>query len=216
MSFLSINNILYEHQYGFRPKHSIIHPLLHLVNTLAKADNVRPKEMTLTILCDSSKAFEVINHGMLIRKLQFYGTRGIVKEWVIKCLKDRAQYVQIDSHMCEKCTIKCGVPQGSNLWPLLYLVYGNDIANRRKAKVVCFADDTSLCISDANRGKLFDKANIEINKLCDWFSSNRLCLNARKIKYIIIRSPRNKCYLTGRKAYVNDIAIWLNRKPLNS
>ena len=80
MSFLSINNILYEHQYGFRPKHSIIHPLLHLVNTLAKADNVRPKEMTLTILCDSSKAFEVINHGMLIRKLQFYGTRGIVKE----------------------------------------------------------------------------------------------------------------------------------------
>ena len=70
-----------------------------------------------------------------------------------------------------------------------------------------FADDTSLCISDANRGKLFDKANIEINKLSDWFSSNRLCLNARKIKYIIIRSPRNKCYLTGRKAYVNDIAI---------
>ena len=80
MSLLSINNILYERQYGFRPEHSIIHPLLHLVNTLAKADNLRRKEMTLTILWDSSKAFDLINHGMLIRKLEFYGTREIVKE----------------------------------------------------------------------------------------------------------------------------------------
>ena len=73
MSFLNSNNILSEHQYGFRPKHNTIHPLLHLINTCAKADNLRPKEMSLIILCDLSKAFDVINHGILIRKLEFYG-----------------------------------------------------------------------------------------------------------------------------------------------
>ncbi len=70
-----------------------------------------------------------------------------------------------------------------------------------------FADDTSLYISDANTEQLFDKANIEINKLYNWFCSNRLCLNARKTKYMIIRSQRNKCDLTGHNVYINDIAI---------
>ena len=71
--------------------------------------------MTLTILWDLSKAFDVINHGILIRKLEFYGIRWIVKDWVIHYLTDRAHYVQIDSQMSEQCNIKCGVPQGSIL-----------------------------------------------------------------------------------------------------
>jgi len=106
--------------------------------------------MTLTILCDLSKAFDVINHGILIRKLEFYGIRGIEKDWIINYLTDRAQYVQIDLHMSEQCNIKCGVPQGSILGPLLYLIYVNDKANSTTAKVMSFADDTSLYISDAN------------------------------------------------------------------
>ena len=70
-----------------------------------------------------------------------------------------------------------------------------------------FADDISLCISDANTEQLFDKANLEINKLHDWFCSNRLCLNTKKTKYMIIRSPHNKCNLTGHSVYIDDVAI---------
>ena len=111
MSLLNSNKILCEHQFGFCPKHCTIHPLLHLNNKCAKADNLRPKEMTLTILCDLSKAFDVINHGKLVGKLEFYGIWRIVKDWIINYLTDRAQYVQINSHMSEQCNIKCGVPQ---------------------------------------------------------------------------------------------------------
>ncbi len=76
MSFLNQHNILYKHQYGFRPKHATIHPLMHLLNKCAEADNSHPKEMTLAILCDLSKAFDVINHDILMQKLDFYGIRG--------------------------------------------------------------------------------------------------------------------------------------------
>ena len=112
--------MFYDHPYGFRPKHSTIHPFLHLTKKFAKADNLRPKEMTPTVLHDISKAFDVINHSMLIRKLEFYGIRGIVNDWIINYFTERAKTVQIDSHMSEQSNIKCGVPQGSILGPLLY------------------------------------------------------------------------------------------------
>ena len=154
MSFLKSNNILYEHQYGFLPKHSTIHLLLHLINTCAKTDNLRHKEMTLTIQYDLSKAFHVINHGILIRKIEFYGIRATVKDWIIDYLTDRAKYVPIDSQKSEQCNIQCLVPRGLLLGPLLYLIYINDIANSRTAKVMSSSNDTS---SDANTEKQFKK-----------------------------------------------------------
>ena len=110
-----------------------------------------------------------------------------------KLFKDRAQYVQIDSHMSEQSNIKCTIRQGPILGPMIYLIYVNDIANSTTTKVMSL----QTYISDANTENLFHKVNIEINKLYDWFCSNRLCLNAKKTKYMIIRSPHNKCDLTG-------------------
>ena len=91
----------------------------------------------------------------------------------------------------------------SILGPLLYLIY----ANSTTSKVMSFPHNIMLYISDVNTEKLFDKANIEINKLYNWFSSNRLCLNAGKTRYMIIRSPCNKRDLTGHNLYINDTAI---------
>ncbi len=81
LSFLNSKNILYKHQYGFREKHSTIHPLLHLLNHCAEANNKQPKEHTLAIYCDLSKVFDVINHKILLHKLIHYGLRGIVNKW---------------------------------------------------------------------------------------------------------------------------------------
>ncbi len=133
--------------------------------------------------------------------------REIVKDWIIHYLTDRAQYVQIDSHMSEQCNIKCGVPTGFNYRTPAVLNICKRHSKFNNWKSNLFSDDTSFYISDANTEKLFDKANIEINKSYNWFSSNRLCLCARKIKYVIISSRRNKYDLTGHNVYINDIAI---------
>ena len=207
MSFLNSNNILYKHQYGFRSKHSTIHPLIHLLNTCAEAENTVPKEITLTVLCDLSKAFDVINHDILAHKLDFYGIRGIVREWIINYLTDRTQYVQFEMNKSECCKIECGVPQGSILGPLLYLIYVNDIANSTQANILSFADDTSLFLSHSNINSLYQIANIEINNLFNWFCANRLSLNAKKTKYIITRSPHNKCDFSDQNLYINNVAL---------
>ena len=81
MNFLNTNNILYEHQYGFRAKHSTIHPIIHFINHCAEADNKQNPEYTLAVFCDLSKAFDVINHKILLHKLKMYGIRGLANDW---------------------------------------------------------------------------------------------------------------------------------------
>jgi len=163
--------------------------------------------MTLTVLCDLYNAFDVINYNILMTKLEFYGIRGISRKWIIKYLSDRTQYVEFDKHISTLCSIDCGVPQGSILGPLLYLIYVNDVAYATDAKLFSFADDTSLCVSDSNSSTLFQTANIEINKLYDSFYANRLFLNAKKNKYIVLTSPYIKCALDDLNVVINGIPI---------
>ena len=197
MSFLNSQKILYKNQYGFRPKHSTIHPLIHLLNKCAEAANSQPKKLTMSIFCDLSKAFDVISHKILIKKLEYYGIRGIVKNWLINYLSDRTQYVEIENNASSVSKIKCGVPQGSILGPLLYLIYVNEIGKCTEGNVLSFADDTSLVLSHQNPQTLYHNANLEINKLYNWFCANNLSLNAGKTKYIVIREPYDKSDITG-------------------
>ncbi len=96
MSFLTCKNILYKHQYGFRPKHQTIHPILHLLNQCAEANNKYPKQLVASVFCDLSKAFDVITHEILIKKLDHIGIRGIAKDWIQHYLSNRKQYVDFD------------------------------------------------------------------------------------------------------------------------
>lgn len=189
MKFLACNNLLYAHQYGFRPKHSTIHPILHLLNHCAKVNNSVPTETTLATFCDLSKAFDTISHTILLHKLKVYGIRGVSNNWLESYLSNRTQYVEINSNKSSKMSLTCGVPQGSILGPLLFLIYINDISRSTQANIISFADDTTIFVSDSDTTRLFNRTNVYLNDVFDWFCANKLSLNAKKTKYIIIQPP---------------------------
>ena len=207
LSFLDANNILFKHQYGFRPKHSTVHPIIHLLNHCAEASNKIIPEYTLAIFCDLSKAFDVISHDIILKKLNTYGIRGNVNNWFRSYLSDRKQFVDIDGNSSNNVNMQCGVPQGSILGPLLYLLYVNDISKSCRGNILSFADDTTLYMSNSNLNELFLEANSTINDLFQWFCANRLSLNPTKTKYTIIRPFQQQCNITGLNVSINNTVI---------
>ncbi len=206
-TFFNSKNLFYEHQYGFRANHSTIHPILHLLNQCAESTNHPHPEYTLAIFCDLSKAFDVISHDILLSKLDSYGIRGIANQWFKSYLSNRVQYVEIEGLKSSYSEIKCGVPQGSILGPLLYLIYVNDIGFSCNGKILSFADDTTIYVSDSNIDHLYANANILINCLFEWFCSNRLSLNANKTKYIVIRPPSLRGDISNTNICIQDTQL---------
>ena len=142
-NFLIKDNILFDNQYGFRKSHSTALAPLHLYGTLANAiDN---KEYTMGVFIDLSKAFDTINHEILLAKMQHYGIRGTPLKWFESYLSGREQFVNFNGYCSSYKLVKCGVPQGSVLGPLLFLICINDICNVSSAlDILLFADDTSI------------------------------------------------------------------------
>ena len=168
MSFLNENNILYKHQHGFWEKHSTIHPIIHLLNHCALANNSTPKQVTLSIFCDLSKAFDVIKTDTLLNTLNYYDIREIANQWFASFLVNRKQYVQIGKTKSNVEFINCRVLQGSIINPLLYLIYVNVISKSTNARIS----------NDANFATLYQRANID--NLFEWFCANGLSLNPPK------------------------------------
>ena len=208
VNFLDANDQFYHHQYGFRAKHATIHPVIHFLNSCANANNSIPRQNTLAIFCDLSKAFDVINHNVLFYKLGRYGIRGVANDWFRSYLSNRKQYVEIEGIESPMRNLNCGVPQGSILGPLLFLIYVNDISNSSpNGSILSFADDTTLYMSDSNLTDLFYKTNVAITDLFNWFCSNKLKLNATKTKYILIGSQHNQHSQEGHNIFLNGIPL---------
>ena len=184
--FLNTNDLLYKHQYGFRSNHNTIQPIIHFLTHCANANNKVKPELTLAIFCDLSKAFDVINHQILLDKMNMYGIRGIVHKWFQSYLHKRTQFVTIANDKSNRNDITRGVPQGSILGPLLFLIYMNDISNACDVNLLSFADDTTIYMSSASKQHLFTSANCAMKALSDWFAANELYLNAKKTNYMII------------------------------
>ena len=124
-----------------------------ILNQIAEAQKAHPRAFILAILCDLSKAFDVIDIKFLIRKLDYYGIRGIIKDWLISYLTNRTQYVEFENKKSLMCDLNCGVPQGSILGPLLYLIYVNDIPTASNSMILSFADDTLIVKNSLLPGK---------------------------------------------------------------
>ena len=181
--FLDENNLLYKHQYGFQRKKSTLHPIIHLLNKIAENDN--EKKITIGVFCDLQKAFDCCSHKILLTKLTKLGVKGRELRWFENYLKNRQQFVNVNDGNSNLRFITKGVPQGSILGPLLFLIYINDLANCTSLFTLLFADDTSFLISGKNLNEIIELLNVELKKICYWFRTNELSLHPGKTKFMI-------------------------------
>jgi len=183
-NFLDQHNVFFKSQYGFRPKHSTINAITELTSNISL--NLDNNQHTVAVLLDLSKAFDTINHITLLNKLKFYGVRGIALEWFKSYLSDRTQYVNYNATKSTKQDITCGVPQGSVLGPLLFIIYTNDLPlSLRYSQCVLFADDTTIYNAANDLQTAINNISHDLNELTEWFKANKLSLNISKTHYMI-------------------------------
>ena len=168
INYLNDFNVLCDNQYGFRKNRSPSLALIDLCDRISSAFDRR--EYAIGVFLDLSKAFDTVNHAILIDKLEHYGIRGLALEWVKSYFSERAQFVEFNNVRSSPQEISCGVPQGSILGPLFFILYVNDLNNASLLDVILFADDTNLFISHNDPGYLNDTLNRELNKLSTWFA----------------------------------------------
>ncbi len=186
--FIEDSKLIYDLQFGFRKKYSTNHALLSITEKIR--ENLDSKKFSCGVFVDLEKAFDTVNHSILISKLENYGIRGNANNWISSYLGNRAQQVSLDGVLSAKANITCGVPQGSILGPLLFTIYINDMHNALKHCIVHhFADDTNLLYSHANPKVLKRVMNSELKILFEWLCANRLSLNVAKTEFIIFRPP---------------------------
>ena len=190
--YLKDQNVLYNKQFSFRTGHSTEHAIAQFVDQIYEA--FEKNEYTLGVFIDLSKAFDTVDHSILLKKLELYGITDRNYAWIKSYLSNRLQYIQIDENSrTEFCVLKSGVPQGSILRPLLFLLYVNDLKNASSVlDRVMFADDTSLFYTYSNIRKLFSTMKEELASINQWFTSNKLSLNVEKTKYSFFHKPSKK------------------------
>ena len=198
-TFFQDNKLFYESQYGFRTGHSTELVALEIVDKIiSEMDN---GEVPINIFLDLSKAFDTLDHEILLHKLNYYGVKGIPYNLIKNYLTDRKQFVDIDGIKSDSLPISTGVPQGSVLGPLLFIIYINDLSLVSTIfKPIIYADDTTLFSTlksfYSNTDTNIDlHINKELDKVDTWLKANKLSLNVKKTKLMIFHMPSKKIKL---------------------
>ena len=180
--FLDKNKIIYSLQFGFRQHYSTSYALLNLTEAIIKAYDV---------FVDLQKAFDTVNHSILLRKLWYYGILGVKSKWFESYFAKRKQFVSINGFASSTSSITCGVPQGSVLVSLRFLLRINDLHVAIKhCKAHHFADNANLLIINKSLKRLHKLLNIDLNNLINWPNANKISLNVSKTEIIIFKPKR--------------------------
>jgi hypothetical protein len=190
VSHLVDNDLLYKGQFGFQPKISTVHHLLKLTNYVT--EQLNKKHFTVGIFLDLKKAFDVVSHKILLKKLKSLSIDGVVHEWFTSYLEGRTQCVEIDGELSDELYLCISILQGSILGPILFLCFINDLPTCTDLLALLFADDTDGLLSGPELGPLLNKANTELQKIGAWFRANKMAVNVSKTKYIIFKNKGKK------------------------
>lgn len=184
------NDVLFPYQFGFRKSYSTNLALAEITQNIF--ENLINKRTTCGVFLDLKKAFDTIDHDILLGKLEHYGIRDIPLTWFKSYLKNRFQRVFVNDELSDIKQAICGVPQGSILGPLLFLIYINDLANSSDLLIFrLFADDTNIFMSDTKISRLQTNMNTELKKVNEWLKCNFLSLNVSKTKFLIFHYNNN-------------------------
>ena len=185
--YLDKENLLNEDQYGFRKGHETSHALIKTQDLILQAR--KNKELTIGVFLDLKKAFDTVSHKTLLEKIKHLGIdNSLLKSY----LTHRRQYTDINGEKSNKRNIECGVPQGSILGPLLFLIFINDLQNSTNMKTILFADDTTLLASDRDAKKLIKETNNNLQKIKKWFEANGLTVHEQKTNFMVFNHTDGK------------------------
>ena len=209
-NFVIKHEIIYKNQFGFQKGKSTEHAILDLYTNLLQA--IEKQHKISCIFLDFAKAFDTVNHDILIKKLEYYGIKGKPLNWLIPCLSNIKQAVKIGQTLSSFQIITCGVPQGSILGPLLFLIYINDIhVSSPQVKFHHFADDT--CIFHSSKDATTLQSDLKANKLT---------LNVKKSNLLFFNIGNNEpkkdinIYLDGEqlkpKEYAKYLGVYIDNK----
>ena len=214
INFFESKKLLYPLQFGFRTNHSTEISLLHIIERIQKSlDN---GQVACGIFLDLQKAFDTVDHSILLAKLRYYGIRGKVYDWFKSFLSDRSQYVSIGNVKSDVSFVIHGVPQGSVLGPLLFLIYINDMNNAINfSSIFHFADDTNMLNCSRNLKQLSKQVNIDLKQILHWLNANKISLNASKTEFVLFKHQRRhinfdlRIKINGQRLYPSSFIKYL-------
>ena len=207
-NYLSQHDIFSKNQSGFRPLHSTVTALLEAADSWAY--NIDRGNVNAVIFLDLKKAFDTVDHAILLSKLSAYGIQGDAYNWFKSYLENRTQKCSVNGSLSKTCSLQCGIPQGTILGPLLFLLYINDLPNcLSNSYPRMYADDTHLTYADSNMNAIQSCLNEDLQNISEWLIANKLTLNMTKTEFMLIGSRQKLSTITDTPI------LTINGTPIN-